>query len=159
MQPWPAAGYHLLIEQLIDQTDKRRALQRQGGEAPQAVTVRAELVRLLLVKTRQLFQQLMPQRKPLSFGKQQRALARGYHQHIVGQQPGIALAIELALQALRVEATERTGEQGRQCLLQALCITQHLQLAQAFFTAALPARCERVEHLAAAKGALGTLVP
>ncbi|MNH12491.1 hypothetical protein D3C79_720350 [compost metagenome] len=85
MQPWPAAGYQLVIEQFIQQADKRRALQRQGGEAAQAVAVRAELVGLLFVEPRQLLQQLAPQCLPLAFGKQQLALARGYHQHIIGQ--------------------------------------------------------------------------
>ncbi|MNC73107.1 hypothetical protein D3C75_1242520 [compost metagenome] len=83
MQPWPAAGDGAVVEQFIQQTDECRPFQRQGYKAPQAITVRAKLVGLLLVKARQLFQNLLLERLPLGVGEQQLALPGGHHPHIV----------------------------------------------------------------------------
>jgi len=97
MQPGPAAGQGAVFEQFIQQADERRPFQGQGYEAAQAVTVRAELVGLLLMETRQLRQHLLLERLPLGVGEQQLALPRSHHQYILRQMPGFAQAIELPL--------------------------------------------------------------
>jgi len=75
----------------------------------------------------------------------------------VRQLPAIARAVELAFQALRVDAIGGAGEQRRQCLLQARLV-EGAKLLQPRGTTAIAWRCKGVEHTATTKGALGGLV-
>ncbi|MNF77868.1 hypothetical protein D3C76_923090 [compost metagenome] len=54
MQPGAVANNGAAGEQLIQQADKGRTLQRQGGKAAQPIPVGAELIGLLLMQVRQL---------------------------------------------------------------------------------------------------------
>ncbi|MNG33674.1 hypothetical protein D3C84_1199850 [compost metagenome] len=56
MQPGAVANNGATGEQLIKQADKSWTLQRQGGKPAQPVPIRSKLVRLLLMKQRQLCQ-------------------------------------------------------------------------------------------------------
>lgn len=66
MQPGAAAGYGAFGQQLLEQTDEPRPVQWQRRETAQPVTVRAQLIGLLLVKGRQLGQHTLLERLPLA---------------------------------------------------------------------------------------------
>lgn len=103
-------------------------------------------------------QQLLAQRQPMGAGKQQWALARGHHLHVARQLPALAQPVELAFQALRVEAARRAVEQRWQGLFEGFGIAQHLQLAQPRRRTPVPAGGERVQHSTTTQGVLGALV-
>ncbi len=79
------------------------------------------------------------------------------HQYALRQPPAFVRAVELAFQAVRVDAVGGAGEQRRQCPLQAWLV-QRSQLLQSRDAAAIARWCVRVEHAAAAEGALGGLI-
>ncbi|MNE17016.1 hypothetical protein D3C76_977590 [compost metagenome] len=74
MQPGPATDQPAAGEQLIHQADECRTFQCQGNEATQTIAIRAELIRLLLMETRQPLQHCGLQCKPMLIGEQQRSL-------------------------------------------------------------------------------------
>lgn len=107
------------------------------------------------MESRQLFEQGEFQLTPALHVEQQWTLAGIDQADVFCQRPLRARAVELAFEALRVEAAGAVVEQCRQGLFEADAEREGLQLREAFRAAALARRGERVEDRAAAEGALG----
>ena len=157
VQPGTAAGNLPGRQQAFQQGDEDRPFQRRESVAAQAITVGAEFVGGFGVKALQGIEQLLLQRGPALGGEQPSAKPRVDLGQCGGQLPALARAIELARQERRIEAIAGVRQQCWQGTFKAVAL-QCAQLLQALRAAPIARRGERVEHAAAAKGALRGLV-